>query len=362
MTGGIFISYRRDDARHAAGRLADDLAEHFDPQSIFRDIEGIDPGVDFVDALEQALGSCAVMLVLIGHQWLGIQDADGRRRLQLADDWIRLEITSALKRGIRVVPVLLEGARLPDADELPEDLRPLCRRQTAELSDSRWRGDLRRLVDTLSRVPGLERSRAHAAPAAPSPSAAKNSGRRSLWLGAGLGVFGLMAVLGLIAEMPGDDAETALPTQPTKAGVAPLQPVKDLFAQADEPPSQVAAARPTAVPEDRAAPSTAAAAAAAPPQPNVMDVQGLWRSNSGETYLFRQEGRELRLTAEIDGERVGRGRGEIDGAMLRLALSLQIQGAPFARLACDLQAAPDRRSFVGVCTGPNGQFPARIFR
>lgn len=293
MTGGIFISYRRDDARHAAGRLADDLAEHFDPACIFRDIEGIDPGVDFVDALEQALGACAVMLVLIGHRWLDITDAAGRQRLQLADDWIRQEIASALARGIRVVPVLLEGARLPDAQQLPGDLRPLCRRQTAELSDTRWSGDLRRLVETLERVPGVVRR--STAGARQSPPRARRWGRRTLWLGAGAGALGLAALTGVMS-------------------------------------------------------------------PPALNVGGVWRSHSGENYHFRQDGRTVRLTAEKDGRNLGRGRGEIDGDMLRLDVSLQVPGTPFARLNCDMQAAPDRRSFVGSCMGPNGQFPARIFR
>lgn len=352
MTGGIFISYRRDDARHAAGRLADDLGEHFEPAGIFRDIEGIEPGVDFVAALERALESCAVMLVVIGRDWLDIKDAAGRRRLSMADDWIRIEIASALARDIRVVPVLLEGAGLPAADDLPEDLRPLCRRQTVELSDSRWRGDLRRLVDTLARVPGLERRKTHA------ESASRHGGRRSLWLGAGLGVFGLVALMGLFADLGGDDAlPVPPPVQPVEAGVAPLPPVNDLLARVDTAPPRAGSTSPAARPAEPVA------AAAAPPPVNVMNVAGQWRSNSGEVYDFRQDGRELRLTAEVDGQRIGRGRGEIDGSMLRLALSLQTDdGAALARLACDLQAAPDRQSFTGVCIGPNGQLPAHIFR
>src|SRR5690606_10510816 len=144
---GLFISYRRDESRHAAGRLADDLVDAFGADSIFRDIEGIDPGVDFKQALDKALGSCVVMLVLIGPRWLQMEDAHGGRRLDQPGDWIRMEIATALARDIRVVPVLLEGAILPEEDQLPEDMRPLVRRQAFELADGRWRGDLQRLVD-----------------------------------------------------------------------------------------------------------------------------------------------------------------------------------------------------------------------
>ncbi len=120
MAGGIFISYRRDDSRQAAGRLADALADRFGAQCIFRDVETIELGVDFTQALNQALASCVVMLVLIGRDWLDIRDANGQRRLGLPQDWIRQEIATALKRDIRVVPVLVDGAQLPDEAALPE--------------------------------------------------------------------------------------------------------------------------------------------------------------------------------------------------------------------------------------------------
>ncbi len=158
MPAGIFISYRRDESRHAAGRLAEDLSQAFGAQRIFRDIEGIELGLEFAKSLEKALASCAVMLVLIGPQWLDMPDRKrGGRRLDHADDWIRQEIATALKRDVRVVPVLLEGAELPDAAALPEDLRSLAGRQAMELSDVRWRGDLQRLVDALAKIPGFER-------------------------------------------------------------------------------------------------------------------------------------------------------------------------------------------------------------
>ena len=92
-SAGVFVSYRRDDTRHVAGRLAGDLADHFGTDSIFRDVESIDGGEEFPVRLEKALAQCAVMLVLIGHDWLAAKDAQGRRRLdgafeRLAQDWL----------------------------------------------------------------------------------------------------------------------------------------------------------------------------------------------------------------------------------------------------------------------------------
>jgi len=103
VAAGIFISYRRDDSRHVAGRLADDLAQAFGPESIFRDIEGISLGLDFTQSLDAAMAACSVMLVLIGPNWLTIQNAQGQRRLDQPEDWIRQEIATALRRNVRVV-------------------------------------------------------------------------------------------------------------------------------------------------------------------------------------------------------------------------------------------------------------------
>jgi|GEM_PF-2498379 len=187
MAAGIFISYRRDESRHAAGRLAEDLSQTFGAEHIFRDIEGIELGVEFAKSLEQALAACSVMLVLIGPQWLDMPDRKrGGRRLDQVDDWIRQEIATALKRDVRVVPVLLEGTTLPDATELPADIRSLVARQAMELSDVRWRGDLQRLVEALAKLPGFEDHR---------KVATTGPNRKKLWWwGIGLAVLAAGAV------------------------------------------------------------------------------------------------------------------------------------------------------------------------
>lgn len=154
---GIFISYRRDDKRYAAGRLADELAGEFGPENLFRDIESIVPGQDFEVALNTALASCAVMLVVIGPHWLDITDAQGRRRLDQPGDWVRAEVAHALQRDIPVIPVLLEGTPLPTAEQLPADLQALPRRQKRQLSDVNWRSDVDALVTKLLLMPGLKR-------------------------------------------------------------------------------------------------------------------------------------------------------------------------------------------------------------
>src|SRR5688572_19627389 len=129
---GIFISYRRDDSAGYAGRLYDRLVTHFGAERVFMDVEGIEPGVDFVNAIEEAVGSCRVLIVIIGDEWISTTDIAGRRRLDDPNDFVRLETSAALKRGIRVVPVLVDGSAMPRVDQLPEELHALTRRQAVE--------------------------------------------------------------------------------------------------------------------------------------------------------------------------------------------------------------------------------------
>jgi len=165
LTGGearsasrIFISYRREDARGDAGRLTDDLKESFGAGRIFRDIETIEPGVDFVEALNRAVSLCPVLLAIIGPNWHTVKDAAGRRRLDDPHDFIRLEIGTALSRNIRVIPVLVGGASMPKAEDLPENLQLLARRQAYELSDRRWEFDVKQLTESLETIIGPARN------------------------------------------------------------------------------------------------------------------------------------------------------------------------------------------------------------
>src|SRR5918995_258207 len=119
----IFVSYRRDETAAYAGWLADRLGYHFGKQKVFRDIGSIEPGTDFVEAIERALESCAVMLVVIGNNWAA-KVAEYERTGK--EDFTRLEVGSALKSdGVRVIPVLVQGASMPSTDELPSDLAAL---------------------------------------------------------------------------------------------------------------------------------------------------------------------------------------------------------------------------------------------
>ena len=149
MTGRIFISYRRADTAHPARWLFDRLAEHFGRQQVVKDVDSIQLEDDFAEVIAAAVASCDVLLVLIGQQWLTAAGTDGRRRLYDPDDVVRLEIESALTRDVRVIPVLIDGARMPLNGELPPSLAGLLQQQALELSPSRIDSDATRLLRVL---------------------------------------------------------------------------------------------------------------------------------------------------------------------------------------------------------------------
>jgi hypothetical protein len=154
MSGKIFISYRREDSSAWTGRLYDRLFQHFSQNEIFMDVDTIEPGVDFVEAIEEVVGACDVLIAVIGSRWVTSSDRRGRRRLDIPEDIVRLEIATALKRGIRVIPVLVEGASMPEVGELPDDLKALVRRNAVEIGHNRFNADSQRLVTALERALG----------------------------------------------------------------------------------------------------------------------------------------------------------------------------------------------------------------
>jgi TIR domain len=148
----IFLNYRREDAADAAGRIFDALATHFGDGHVFMDIDTIEPGVDFEAVVNEAVGTCDVLLAVIGRQWLTVTDRRGRRRLEKPDDYVRMELQAALARDVRVIPVLVQGVEMPGSDELPDALQTLARRNALEVSPTRWRYDISRLTTALERI------------------------------------------------------------------------------------------------------------------------------------------------------------------------------------------------------------------
>ena len=145
----IFINYRRSDSEGEAGRLFDDLSSRFTPGSVFMDVAGIEPGRDFRKAIDLSVATCSVLLAIVGQEWLDLRDSRGGRRLDDANDFFRIELASALRRDIPVVPVLVRGAKMLLAEQLPGDLQELAYRNAVELTHARWKSDVQVLVRAL---------------------------------------------------------------------------------------------------------------------------------------------------------------------------------------------------------------------
>ncbi len=185
--GKIFISYRRADSQWAAARLYDNLTHAFPDDRIFMDVEQIAPGQDFVDVLEHQVGACDVFLALIGPEWLSLQAANGARRLDDAKDFVRVEIAAALQRDETLtIPILLDNATPPRAEDLPDDLKPLARRHFARLTHEGFRSELPPLQDAIAAA----LAKGAAARIAARPVRAKRNWKRPVMIG--------LAVLALI--------------------------------------------------------------------------------------------------------------------------------------------------------------------
>jgi TIR domain len=145
----VFICYRREDTAAHAGRLYDAMVARFGESNVFMDVD-IAPGVDFVERITQVVSSCLVLIVVMGPRWATMEDEEGRPRLSDPDDFVRLEVATALRRpDVTPIPVLVSGARMPKREALPEPLQPLTRRNALDLSDARWAYDVGRLNSTL---------------------------------------------------------------------------------------------------------------------------------------------------------------------------------------------------------------------
>jgi hypothetical protein len=222
---GIFISYRRDDSAGHAGRLFDDLRDRFGSDRLVMDIDTIEPGVDFVEFIQNAVAAAEVLLVVIGKRWLTSTDARRRRRLNDPMDFVRLEIETALERNVRVIPVLVQGATMPREEALPDSLRKLSRRQAHELSDARWKYDVDCLIEILERIVGTSGASA-SRPTRPADGAGERSSPAS--------------PDAPLSAAPGPDAPSVHAFTPPAAHVPPRETVQGSAPRAEAPPPEAA--------------------------------------------------------------------------------------------------------------------------
>jgi TIR domain len=208
----IFISYRRDDSEGEAGRLYDDLVRAYGNDSVFMDVAGIAPGLDFRKAIDDNVAGCGVFLAIIGPQWATITGSDGKRRLDDDNDFVRLEVGSALARNIAVIPVLVHESRMPHPEQLPDNIRDLAYRNSVEISHSRWNSDVQLLINALKQYvttsTSTETQPVHATVPVQLPPPVSNEPAlaapvsRMPWIAGGVAAALLLAVIGYFIARP----------------------------------------------------------------------------------------------------------------------------------------------------------------
>jgi hypothetical protein len=229
MSGGrstIILSYRREDSAGVTGRIFDRLAQEFGADRVFMDIDSMPAGVDFHDHLQAILADCGALLVVIGKSWRS-QRKGQPARIMDPDDWVRIEVETALERAIPVIPLLIDGASLPGRDHLPESLWPLLRRNALPVDSGRdFHAQLSRLVRDLRLHLDPEAARAGAIAAGPvAPTAGPLPGQMVNWRAVGRWVLllaliltiGAIAITGMNRDREDQDrtsAERSLPPPP----------------------------------------------------------------------------------------------------------------------------------------------------
>lgn len=262
-----FISYRREDAAGYAGRLRESLERRLGNERVFRDVDTLRPGDDFVRAIDSRLAECRVVLVVIGREWLDARTADGARRLDDAGDFVRLEVIAALARPtVLVVPVLVEGMTMPPSAALPGPLRPLARRHAVSVRDETWNADIDRLVDLIDDAEGAWQSPYE-----------RVFHRRRLQIGVAAAAVLLLAAIAAIRFWPAAGSQAPDPTGP-----------RTLTAGAPEPSAAVSTVSPDTAPYTIPIPRLAEAG-----------FDNVVYSVVSGNVVSRADGRELRLRIRV---------------------------------------------------------------
>jgi hypothetical protein len=214
----VFISYRRDDSSGYAHAIHSRLLQHFSKDQVFMDVDTMEPGVNFVRAIEKAVGECDVLVTLIGKRWAG-SEPGGRSRLDNEKDYVRLEVSTALARDIHVIPVLVDGMTMPSEDILPVPLQPLTRRNALDISNTRFNFDVERVITAVRKILDATEGRGKADKAVPSPW--RRYGPVAAAMAVVLILFGFVFWWPKPSEPPIKEAKDQ--REPTKAPTAPVK-------------------------------------------------------------------------------------------------------------------------------------------
>jgi TIR domain len=298
IMGAIFISYRRDDTEGQAGRLFEDLSRQFGRGAVFMDVAAIEPGRDFRRVIDQQVAACGVLLALIGRKWIDAVDEVGNRRLNDPMDFVRLETASALRRDIPVVPVLVHGARMPRAEQLPDELKEFAFRNAVELTHARWDSDVQVLVRALRPyVQTLAPSPATEVPSAPAatPGATRHGRAAAIAALAVAGIGGAWWLSGgssaqapSSADAPPSKTADAGPPGPGTAG-RPAPGAASTVAGVNSS----AATRPPKPGSDTKAGGRPAQGAPAAPVESRVSLVGRWPASNCVLIIDKDDGKQI---------------------------------------------------------------------
>lgn len=375
---GIFVSYRREDSSGHAGRLFDHLKEEFGSDRVFMDVAGIEPGTDFVEAIDRAVGSCSVLLVVIGRNWLTCAEPSGRRRLDDPKDFIRLETATALRRNIRVIPVLIQGATMPEENLLPDELKPLARRQGYDLTDTHWASDMRQLIETLKKALGIAKTPPvttppPTVPPSPPPTPKKFGSLRGV-VSAVIAILVVVAVTAKIKTGPGTGTTDSVPATdervqavqvPNLIGLQQDTAVAQLSRSglvlgtvtprpADRPAGMVLDQRP--LPGQMLRPGTPIDILVAVEQQPVPNLAGMWAGSDGLVYSINQGGTGIELVGGYPNQPpIIAAHGVVRGGIVELEFIRHIDGAQGAvRFTIVAGGAQLQGEYVNRLTGERG--------
>ncbi|WP_205504354.1 toll/interleukin-1 receptor domain-containing protein [Rufibacter psychrotolerans] len=317
-TRNVFISYRADDAKSEAARLSDALRSRFDDRYIFHDIKKIEPGLDFSEVISSYLRSCDVMLVVMGKNWIGADPASGRVRIQAPEDWVRIEVGTALRKNIRVIPVLMDGATLPLPEQLPPDLAPLLLRQTFDIRHKKWEADTTELLDFLEKGVGIPAKKK-----GPDPGIPWKGGwlkRNWLWVAVVSALVGFIWIL----------LESLALLFPAEYTTKPVNP----------PATTTGTASTTGGPVHNPDPVVK-------PVPPIA-IGGTWvEEHDGTQYQISQDQGTFTIQAYSDGVLIGSGSGAVREQLVTFDLTLDLAYLT-GTVSCQLTLSADGKRMSGT--------------
>lgn len=329
----IFISHRHSDTQSDCHRIKSDLQKIFGKDQVFLDIENLEPGIRFAEAIERTLAQSKVVLVVIGPDWLDVTNEKGEKRLFDPKDWVRREIAASLNStGTRVIPVLVKNAAIPREEDLPDDLKALTQLQVAEITTKRWDYDLGELVKVLEKLIPKKNPEPQPIPKPrPIPPQPPKSWWQKNYLWVLGGFVGFIVLVGMC--IPNEDEVLPYDDQSYMS-------TEDMVDAQENNPQGTEIYDNLTLQEDDGN--------------QVINLQGRWTgvNDLGITYYYEffQNGNSLTFNEiSYDGSIIGNGKGSINGEFI----NLEYQSAFNYSGTVNLRVSPDADQLTGQVSVPS---------